>query len=65
MAETREPGLVKEVVGHESLTTTMGYPHPETAAIKVVIDRHNQQKVNDRLNQQWAGEQPKREKYVR
>jgi hypothetical protein len=23
------PGLVKEVMGHESLTTTMGYLHPE------------------------------------
>jgi hypothetical protein len=38
------PGLVKEVMGHESLTTTMGYLHPETARIKVVIDRLNQQK---------------------
>jgi integrase len=44
MAETRNPGLVKEVMGHESLTTTMGYLHPETAQIKVVIDRWNQQK---------------------
>ena len=25
MAETRNPGLVKEVMGHESLDTTMGY----------------------------------------
>lgn len=44
MAETRNPGLVKEVMGHESLNTTMGYLHPETSQIKVVIDRHNQQK---------------------
>ena len=44
MAETRNPGLVKEIMGHESLTTTMGYLHPETAQIKVVIDRLNQQK---------------------
>jgi len=44
MAETRNPGLVKEVMGHESLDTTMGYLHPETAQIKVVIDRVNQQK---------------------
>ena len=44
MAETRNPGLVKEVMGHESLTTTMGYLHPDTAQIKVVIDRLNQQK---------------------
>jgi hypothetical protein len=33
----------KEVMGHESLTMTMGYLHPE-AQIKVVIDRLNQQK---------------------
>ena len=44
MAETRNPGLVKEVMGHESLSTTMVYLHPETAQIKNVIDRRNQQK---------------------
>jgi integrase len=44
MAETRNPGLVKDVMGHESLDTTMGYLHPETSQIKVVIDRLNQQK---------------------
>ncbi len=44
MAETTNPGLVKEVMGHESLDTTMGYLHPETAQIKVVIDRVNRQK---------------------
>ena len=44
MAETKNPGLVKEVMGHESLTTTMGYLHPETAQIKIVIDRLNPQK---------------------
>jgi integrase len=44
VSETRNPGLVKEVLGHESLDTTMGYLHPETAQIKLVIDRLNQQK---------------------
>ena len=44
MAETKNPGLVKEVMGHESLDTTMGYLHPETSQIKAVIDRVNQQK---------------------
>jgi integrase len=44
MAGTRNPGLVKEVVGHESLDTTMGYLHAEISQIKVVIDRLNQQK---------------------
>ena len=44
MAETRNPGLVREVMGHESLDTTMGDLHPETSQIKVVIDRLNQQK---------------------
>jgi hypothetical protein len=34
----------KEVMGHESLTTTVGYLYPETAQIKVAIDRLNQQK---------------------
>ena len=44
MAETKNPGLVKDVMGHESLSTTMVYLHPETAQIKNVIDRRNQQK---------------------
>ena len=42
MAETRNPGLVKEVMGHESLSTTMKYLHPETAQVKSVIDRRNE-----------------------
>lgn len=64
MAETRDPGLVKEVMGHESLTTTMGYLHPDTAAIKAVIDRRNQQKVNDGLTQGKVVEQLNQQKYV-
>ena len=44
MAETRKPGLVKEVMGHESLSTTMVYLHPKTDLIKSVIDRRNKQK---------------------
>jgi integrase len=46
MAETRNPGLVKDVMGHESLTTTMGYLHPEVLQIKQVIDRRNRQKAD-------------------
>ena len=44
MAETKNPRLVKEVMGHESLTTTMGYLHSETGQIKVVIVRLSQEK---------------------
>jgi hypothetical protein len=29
MAKTRNPGLVKEVMGYESPDTIMGYLHPE------------------------------------
>jgi len=46
MAETKNPGLVKDVMGHESLTTTMGYLHPEVLQIKEVIDRKNREKGN-------------------
>ena len=46
MAETRNPGLVKDVMGHESLATTMGYLHPDVLQIKQVIDRRNQEKAN-------------------
>jgi len=52
-------------MGHESLTTTLGYLHPETAAIKAVIDRRNQQKLKNGVAQeQRGGEQLIREKYV-
>jgi len=64
MAETKDPGLVKEVMGHESLTTTMGYLHPETAAIKAVIDRRNQQKSLDGVGQQQVTEQVIQQKYM-
>jgi integrase len=64
MAETRDPGLVREVMGHESLTTTMGYLHPETAAIKAVIDRRNEQKLKPAVVQPGAGEERMEGKYV-
>ena len=44
MAETKDPGLVRDVMGHESLTTTMKYLHPETANIKTIIDQRNLRK---------------------
>jgi hypothetical protein len=71
MADTRNPGLVKEVMGHESLDTTMGYLHPETSQIKVVIDRLNHQKYlmqsqPQKLQPQWSrgmdGDQPQVDK---
>jgi integrase len=64
MAETRDPGLVREVMGHESLTTTMGYLHPETASIKAVIDRRNRQKLNQEKAEEPVAAEPKEEKYV-
>jgi hypothetical protein len=64
MAETRDPGLVREVMGHESLSTTMGYLHPETATIKAVIDRRNQQKLKPEKSDEPVAEQPKEERYV-
>ena len=45
MAETGDPGLVRVVMGHESLATTMKYLHPETTNIKAVIDRRNLKKM--------------------
>src|SRR5205085_1288000 len=41
MAETRNPALVMETMGHENLKTTMGYMHPEVGQIKQIIDRRN------------------------
>ena len=64
MAETKDPGLVREVMGHESLSTTMGYLHPETAAIKAVIDRRNEQKLKNAVVQPQTDEPLSEEKYV-
>ena len=64
VAETRDPGLVREVMGHESLTTTLGYPHPETARSQAVIDRRNQQKLKDTAVQEEGREPRIEEKYV-
>jgi integrase len=44
MAETRDPALVREAMGHEDLKTTMGYMHPEVERLKAIIDRRNEQK---------------------
>jgi integrase len=44
MADTRNPGLVREVMGHDDFSTTMKYLHPETNQIKLIIDRRNQRK---------------------
>jgi hypothetical protein len=47
---------------HESLSTTMGYLHPETAAIKAVIDRRNEQKLKPEKADEQAAEQLSEEK---
>lgn len=46
MAETRNPALVQETMGHEDLDTTMGYVHQDVMEAKRVIDRYNQRKLN-------------------
>jgi hypothetical protein len=51
-------------MGHESLTTTMGYLHPETAAIKAVIDRRNEQRLKDGVAKEQGAEQLILEKHV-
>ncbi len=45
MAETRDPALVKESMGHEDLKTTLQYLHPDVQRIKAVIDRRNQSRM--------------------
>ena len=51
-------------MGHESLSTTMGYLHPETAAIKAVIDRRNEQKLKNAVVQPQTDEPLIEEKCV-
>ncbi|HEY1937213.1 MAG TPA: tyrosine-type recombinase/integrase [Candidatus Angelobacter sp.] len=45
MAETKDPALVRDTMGHEDLKTTMEYMHPDIGRIKAIIDRRNEQKV--------------------
>ncbi|HEY2360336.1 MAG TPA: hypothetical protein VGK36_04430 [Candidatus Angelobacter sp.] len=44
MAETKDPALVRDTMGHEDLKTTMEYTHPDIGRIKAIIDRRNEQK---------------------
>lgn len=40
MAETRDPALVRDTMGHEDLKATMGY----MGRVKAIIDSRNEQK---------------------
>ncbi|HET9366049.1 MAG TPA: tyrosine-type recombinase/integrase [Candidatus Angelobacter sp.] len=44
MAESKNPSLVRDTMGHEDLKTTMEYMHPDVGRIKSIIDRRNEQK---------------------
>jgi integrase len=44
MAETKDPALVRDAMGHEDLKTTMEYMHRDIGRIKAIIDRRNEQK---------------------
>lgn len=44
MAESKDPSLVRDTMGHEDLKTTMEYMHPDVGRIKSIIDRRNEQK---------------------
>jgi integrase len=45
MAEAKDPGLVRETMGHGDLNTTMVYMHPDIDRIKAIIDRRNASKM--------------------
>ena len=45
MAETKDPSLVRETMGHSDLKTTMVYMHPNVSRIKDIIDRRNESKM--------------------
>jgi integrase len=44
MEESKDPSLVRDMMGHEDLKTTMEYMHPDVGRIKAIIDRRNEQK---------------------
>lgn len=41
MAETRNPALVRDVMGHTDLRTTMLYQQPDLEPLRDAIDRRN------------------------
>jgi integrase len=45
MAETKDPGLVRETMGHSDLKTTMAYMHPDIYRVKDIIDKRNASKM--------------------
>ncbi len=45
MEETKDPGLVRETMGHSDLKTTMTYMHPDIYRIKDIIDKRNASKM--------------------
>jgi integrase len=44
MEESRDPSLVRDMMGHEDLKTTMEYMHPDVNRMKAIIDRRNEEK---------------------
>jgi hypothetical protein len=44
MAESKDPSLVRDMMGYENLKTTMEYMHPDLSRMKAIIDRRNEQK---------------------
>jgi hypothetical protein len=48
MSETKDPGLVRETMGHSDLKTTMVYTHPDVDRIKTIIDQRNESKLTQR-----------------
>jgi integrase len=42
LAETGDLALVQRVLGHESITTTQKYLHPETSGVADVVNKRNQ-----------------------
>lgn len=45
MAQTKNPALVRDVMGHADLRTTMIYQHPELDPLREAIDGRNKERV--------------------
>jgi integrase len=45
MAQTKNPALVRDVMGHADLRTTMIYQHPELEPLREAIDGRNKERV--------------------
>jgi len=54
MSMAKDPSLVREAMGHENLSTTMKYLHPDLSRLRDIIDQRNVAAMAQSMAQQPA-----------